>query len=128
MGRKSDSVETVFAVDDQGPLAAKPQQRLAHQAKEAGVCDAEHLVTRARGVGKRAEDVEDGADADLATGGANMTHGGVVRRGEHEAEADALDAGCNLFRSKLEADAERFQHVRAAAAAGGGPLPCLATG
>src|SRR5690348_15495663 len=123
-----DLVYAVLTVDDEGALAAEPQQRLAHQRQQARMGDAEHLIARAGRVGERPQDVEDGTDADLAARGADVTHGGVVGGSKHEAEADALDAGRDVLRPQLQLNAERLQHVRAAALAGGGAIAMLGDG
>ena len=43
-----------------------------------------------------------------------MPHGGVVRLGEEEAEAELVDRAFDVLRRQLELEAERLEHVRGA--------------
>src|SRR5690606_42008335 len=56
--------------------------------------------------------------AQLAARAGGMLHGAVVSRGEHEADADRLDAARHLLRSQIQIDAGGFQQVGTAALAG----------
>ena len=76
--------------------------------------NANHLVRRAGGVGKRPEQVEHGAHAHLPARADGMLHGAVKFRREQKTDADLAHALRHLLRRKLEADARRFEHVGAA--------------
>ena len=53
-------VETVVTAQDQGMLRAKLRDGVCHAIEQIESADSQQLVARARGVGKRAETVEDG--------------------------------------------------------------------
>ena len=76
-------------------------------------------------IGERAEQVEDRADAQLATHGPGMAHGAVMLHGEQETKAHVADAARHLGRRKVQIDAGGLEHVGAAALAGGGAIAVL---
>src|SRR5450755_2617794 len=80
------------------------------------------------GIGQRAKDVEDGADADLTACRADMFHGGMIRGREHEAETDLLYATGNLLRAKVDACAQGFQDIGTATPTGGRTVAVLCYG
>jgi len=79
-------VRPVAAVNQPGPLAAEGAQGLGHGLQEIGREGAGQLAAHTRRVGERAEDVEDGAGAELAPHGHNMGDGRVVHGRHHEAD------------------------------------------
>ena len=62
-------------------------------------------------IGERPEQVEDGARAEFDAHRADMAHGRVMRRREHEADAGLADAARDRLRRQVDLDAERHQHV-----------------
>jgi len=76
---------------------------------------AHDLTPGAGRVGHRPEQIEQRAHAELATHRGGVFHRAVMVGREHEADTDLIDAGRHLFRRLVDVDAERFQHVDAAA-------------
>ena len=75
---------------------------------------AEYLTLHTRGIGERAEHVEDRADTQRCPHRRHMAHRCVVRRRKHEGEACVAEARRNLGVGRIEIDAERLEHVRRA--------------
>ncbi len=65
------------------PAAAAPAPS---GGTSVGFGHAQHLPPRPGGIRQRAQDVEDGAEADLAADRRDVAHRGMIRRREHEAE------------------------------------------
>ena len=80
------------------------------------------------GIGERAEHVEDGADADLPARPDGVLHGQVHHGREEKADADLLDAFFRAVRGHLDVDAQRLEHVGAAALARDRPVAVLGHG
>src|SRR5205085_1869408 len=97
---------TVFAVNNQGMLAAHEEQHFAHFTQQRGIGHAEHLVACLGWIGEWAKNVEDGTNADFTASRANVLHSGMVGGSEHEAEADLLDAACHLLWAEVDACAK----------------------
>ena len=113
---------------DEAAARAETQQRLRHQRAQLGAGDADQLVRRAGGIGQRAEDIEDGADADPASDRRDVAHRRVVALREEEAEADLADAGRGLRGAERDRAAQRFEHIGAAAAGGHRAVAVLGDG
>ncbi|MNN40618.1 hypothetical protein D3C81_1546990 [compost metagenome] len=90
---------------------------------------------------KRAEHVEQGTQAQVTTWAGGVFHRLVVGLGKHEADTDAVDAACHLYRREVQVDTGCFQQVGTAAlardrtvsvlghgAAGGGNDECRSGG
>ena len=73
--------------------------------------DADDLRARARRVRQRAEHVEDRPRRELAAHRRGVPHRRMVRRREHEAEAELVDRARDPLRRELELEAERLEHV-----------------
>ena len=76
-------------------LSAQPLQSAHLNADQIGVKNAHQNMGCAGRVGQRAQDVEDGAHAQLFTDGRDVFHGRVMVGREHEADADLFDTACN---------------------------------
>ena len=76
-------------------------------------------------VRQRAEDVEDGADAEFLADGADVLHRGVILLGEHEADANLLELLDDFSGRLVEVDAERFEAVGGTALRGSGAVAVL---
>ncbi len=109
--RRGQLVDAVRAVDDERPLRAELDEHLREGRHELGRVDPHDLRARAGRVRQRPEDVEDGPRRELAPDGRRMAHGGVVGRGEQEAEAELVDRALDPLRRELELEAERLEHV-----------------
>ena len=62
-------------------------------------------------VGERAQQIEDGAGAEFDAGRADMLHGGMMGRGEHEPNVGLFDTSGDRGRRHVEAHTQRIQHV-----------------
>ena len=89
------------------------------------VIDAQQLHGGAARVGQGAQDVEDGADAQLLADGANIFHGGVVFLGEEEAHAHLVEQLHAFRRTLLDVHPQGFQAVGGAAPGGRRPVAVL---
>ena len=126
-GRR-DLVEPVVAVHDQVAVVAHQPHRLGDALDVARVGDADELVSGAGRVGQRSDEVERRRHADLAAHRRHVLHGEVVARREHEADARLGDAAAHLGRGDVDGDAQRLEHVGAAALAGGRAVAVLGHG
>ena len=115
---EGELVHPVVGRDDQRVLAAEADQGLGDRLLEVAVGDAEELALGAGRVGQRAEEVEDRAHRQLLADRDDVRGRLVVLRGEHEAEADLVDAGRDLLGRQLDRHPERLEHVGRAGAAG----------
>ncbi len=102
-----------MSVDDQHALCPEPTGDLGHHRRELRIVHAEELSLRPGRVRERAEDVEHGADADLATRGTGVTHARVKCLREQEAHAALVDTAGHVDRAQGDIDAERLEHVSA---------------
>src|SRR5579872_4684602 len=75
-----------------------------------------------RGIGQRAENIEDGANTDFAARWPDVPHSRMVSRGKHEAKADLLHAASNLFGTQVYLRSQCFKYIGAATTAGGGTV------
>ena len=116
-------------VDDEHLLGPQTARHLGDDRNQTGVVDAEELTRGARRIGERAEDVEDRANADLATRCRRVAHARVQRLGEQEADTALVDAARHVLRA--QGDVRRRAppaRPRCPAAEDTARLPCLATG
>ncbi len=96
--------------------------------RELRIEDADELVVGPAGIQKRPEHVEDAALAFAGELLACLGHGfegGMIQRGKEEAETAALDAFDDFFLGQIDADAERFEHVRPARLGGDATIAML---
>ena len=110
---------------DQGMLTAKGLERLRYRFAKALAVDAEQLAANAGGIGQRSDEVEECAQAKLAARPDGMTHRTVVRRCEHEAEADVVDGSRDLLRRQIQGHAEALEEIGAAAGTRDGAVAVL---
>jgi hypothetical protein len=83
------------------------------------------MAPRAGRVRQRAEEVEDRPDGELLAHRDDEPRGLMVARGEHEAEAELVDARADVLRAQIDPHAERLEHVGRARAAGRGAVAVL---
>ena len=121
-------VQAAVAVDHEARRGcpASPSTS-ASDLRQGRVVHADDLVRGAGRVGQRAEQVEDGALAQLAARADRVFHGRVEARRKQEADADLVDAAatCSGVRSRLTpraASTSALPQLDDAAR-----LPCLAT-
>ena len=115
---EGELVHAVVGRDDERVLAAEADQGLGDRLLEVPVRDAEELALGAGRVRQRAEEVEDRAHRELLADRHDVRRRLVVLGGEHEAEADLVDAGRDLVGRQLDRHPERLEHVGRARAAG----------
>jgi hypothetical protein len=80
-------------VDQPGALGAEAGERLGHRAQPAGVEGAGHLALHPARVRQRAEQVEDGARAELDPGAAGVAQRRMVARRHQEQDAASAITG-----------------------------------
>ena len=93
----------------------EPVQDLGHQRREARVGHTDQLMTDSRRTREGTEDVEDRANAELAPHRDHVTERGMKIRREEKSDAGLLDASAHAVRRQRDDDAERLEHIRAAA-------------
>jgi len=98
-GAQADLVHAIAAVDHHGVLGTQALQSAHLDAHQIGMEHAHQDVGRAGRVGERAQDVEDGAHAQLAAHRRHVFHGRVVVGREHEADARLGNALGDLRRA-----------------------------
>ncbi len=109
-------------MNHQRALHAQFAQSLGHEFGEARVVHADDLRGGSGGIGERAEQIKNGADAQLAARGNGVARGGVHCGGVEEADADLFDGFGDAFRREFDFYAEGFEHVGGAAARAGGAI------
>src|SRR5688572_1312989 len=78
-----------------------------------------------RRVGKRTENIKDGALTDFFAGTNGVLHGGMKLGCEHETNPNLINRFANLLRCKLEIETERGKHICAATLRGSGAVAML---
>ena len=123
--RGTHLVQTVGAGHYQRLAGAQLRQRAGDRVQERGVRHADHLPRCARGVGQRAEEVEDRAYGELLAHGDDEPRRAVMRGGEHEAKTDLVDAPRDGLRIEVDPHAEGLEEVGRAGQAGGRAVAVL---
>src|SRR5258705_6592050 len=116
--RGVEFVETVRAVNDEGSFGTEFVEDMRERLSKARRKNARELNVRACRVGKRTEDIEDGALTYLLARTNGMFHRGVKFGGEHKPNTNLLDGLRDLFGREFEADAEGRENIRCAAMRG----------
>ena len=110
-------VQAVTAIDHDRVVGAQSLQGAHLDAYQVGMKNAHQNVGCARRIGQRAQDVEDGFDAQLAAHRAHIFHGRMVVGCEHKTHALFGDALGYLRGRQVDVQAQGFEHVGAAALA-----------
>ena len=112
---RADLVHPVVRVDDE--RSAQPAQRQSFRDDWANRprTDADELRARVRGVRKRPQDVEHRPHGDFPPRAAHVPHGRMEPLREQEPKPAAINDFRHLFAAQVDACAERFQHICAAA-------------
>ena len=100
-------------------------QHLDHQRRKPSGSDAKRLPPHPARVGERAEHVENRSHPELAAGRTGVPHRRMEGWRKTEAHAGRVDARADRIRPQRDVDAERLEHVGAAAAARRGAVPML---
>ena len=112
----------IRAVDDERVAGAEEGEGFGDDGNEVGGVDADHLRGCCGGVGKRAEEVEDGADAEGTAERHDGAHEGMVRGRMEEGEAVVAEGFGGLGGGEVDGDAERLEHVGGAGLRGDGAI------
>jgi hypothetical protein len=105
-------VEPFLAAHDPGSFGAEQSQGVGKDRAEVGRVDAEDHGIRSRRVDQRAEGVEDGREAELATDGANEGHRGMMQAGVEEQKAGGVTEFGDVFgRYRGHGNVERDEKV-----------------
>ncbi len=109
-------------MDDERPGRTEYRKHLGDGSGDLGRVHAHDLRACAGGVRQRADEIEDGARAELAPNGGGMSHGRMMHGREHEAESVAVDRRGNALGWNLQPEAERLDHVGGARGRGDRPV------
>src|SRR5690606_28377262 len=102
--------------DHHGALHAAEGEGLGHEWRKVQRANASELSAGASRVGEGAEHVEHGPDAEFAARTGDMLHRGVELLREEKCEPAGIDRLRGPRPIEIEARAESFEHVGAAAA------------
>lgn len=115
LGAGGQFIKPVHAVGHDGAMSAERRKTPGHGLGQGVVVHADELAARARRIRERAEQVENGAEAERLARPGGVTHGGVVMDRKAEADAGSAKAlGLHLGRG-VDVDAEAFEHLSRAA-------------
>ena len=80
-------------------LCAQSTQHFGHRLAQGFVVDTDQLALNAGGIGHRAENIKNCAQAQLATRANSVFHGTVVGRCKHKADTQLLHTEGYLLRA-----------------------------
>ncbi len=112
-------------MDDESAASTEGCKGSSYEKDAAGSEDANDLVACLGGIGERAAEVEDGAEAEGATEGAEDLYGGMVEGGIEEHEVGFAKTLGGEFRGEFDGNAEGFKYVGGSAAGGDGAVAML---
>ena len=112
---EADFIHAIAPIHHHSMLSAQTLQRTHLDAHQIGMEHPHQDVGRTGGVGERAEDVENGFDAQLAPHRGHVLHGRVVVGRKHEAQAGLRNALGNPLRAQVDVDTQALQHIGTAA-------------
>lgn len=113
--RRVEFVETVRAVNDERGFGTEFVEDVRKRLGEFGVENARELNVRARRIGERSKNVEDGALTDFLARTDGVLHGRMKLGCKHKSDADLLNGLRNLFSGEVEIHAESGEDVGASA-------------
>ena len=126
---RRELVDPAEAVHDERAARAELRQRVGDRPHERRPSRRRRRPrARPAGLVERAEHVEDRARPELPPHRRGVAHRRMVRRGEHEAEAEVVDRLGDPLGRLLEGEAERLEHVGRAGRRAHGPVPVLRDG
>ena len=100
-----------YSVNDEGVASVEEGHGFGDDGDEMRGIDSHDLRRGSGGVGERADEMKDGADAESAADGHNDLHGRVQARGMEEGEPMLAKSCCALGGREAYWDAERFEDV-----------------
>ena len=106
-----DFVKAAGAMNHESVSGAERRECGGHGVQHIGGEDAEDLGFCSRGIGKRAEKVENGALANLLARGTGVAGGGMSGGREEKAEAEFADGASSGKHRHVNVHAERFEDV-----------------
>ncbi len=118
-GRPADAdfIQGAFAAEDEGFARAEVFQYTGHFFGQIRIVHPEHLDGGSRRIGQRAEQVEKGAEPELAPNLRDAGHGRVEKGLVQKPDADLADARLYGRGRHIQVDPELLQDVGAAARA-----------
>src|SRR5213592_2765720 len=93
--------------------AAKVFEHMRNHAHEFAAVKSQQLVTRHRRIGKRTQQVKDGAYADIAARLHGVFHRLMEQGRKQETDADLIDASLHSFLGRIYLDSQGPQHIGA---------------
>ena len=118
-------VDSIGSVDDEGASGAERGKSAANEQDAAGSEYANDLGARVGGVGERAAEIEDGAEAERAAKRTESLHGRVIKRREEKDEAGFAETFDGQFRRELNGHAEGLEDIGRATARSDGAVAVL---
>jgi hypothetical protein len=112
-------------VDHPGTLGPQKRQRARDELGQFRARHADELPGGAGRIGQRPEEVERRPDPEFLACRRGVPHRRVERRREEERDAGLDQAALDGGRRRPDVDAERLEHIRAAAPAGHGSVAVL---
>src|SRR3954451_19352165 len=113
---KGDFIKPVGAVDHPNSFRAEIFQNLRPRLHPVPREHADPLSLDTGRIRQGTKQVEDRSGCEFDAGWTDVLHGGMVSWREHEADPGLLHAPRDLFRPKLDLDAERGQDISCAGA------------
>ena len=117
-----------FAVDYEGVTGVEEGHGLSGEGNKVGGVDSHDLSGGSGGIGERADEVEDGADAQGSADRHDGFHGGMECGGVEEGEAMLAEGAGSFFGRQGDGDAEGFEDVGGAALAGDATIAVFGDG
>ncbi len=102
----------------EGTFRSHGLQYLSQCLSEVSAVNPEELPSDPGGIGQRAQEVEDGAQADLLTDSGGIFHRRVESRRKQESDAHLVNAVGDLHRGEVYSYSQRLHQVGTATAAG----------
>jgi hypothetical protein len=114
-----------FSVDDEGVAGVEEDHGFGGERDEMRGVDAHDLCGSSGGVGERADEMEDGANAKGAADGHDGLHCRMQAGGVEEGETVLAEGGCAVGGGEVDGEAEGFEDVGGAARGGDGAVAVL---
>ena len=117
-----DLIKAVRAMHNPGMGGAKLGQRLGKGAAPFAVKDADHDALNQRRIGKRPQQIEDGANAKIGTHRPDMAHRRMMTRGHQKTDPGLGKSALNQRHLAVKIDLKAGQHIGSPAFGGDRPI------
>jgi len=121
-------IKSVMAVDHKGVLCAQQFEGLGKHFGEFRCKNAEDLAVGCRRIGQGAQHIENGSQTDFFSGIGRKSHGAMINGCKQKTDPDFGYGFFHNFRINIDLHPQGFEHIRAAALAGNGPVAMLGNG